>query len=230
MPTIVFACPKGGVGKSTSALILASELANHTSVALIDADPNHPIKAWDGRGPTPDSMKVIVNDGDEEILEQIDDAAEQFPFVVVDLEGVSSRRTSYAISRADLVVVPMQEQVPDEDMAAVVVKEIARESRAARRDIPFVVLLTRTSVVAKSRVAQAVGKPLRENPDIDVLGNELNQRAAFSAIWLYGTTVRALDRNLVNNVEQAITNSALYAEEIVEHIMSLQAEQGDQAA
>ena len=40
MPTIVFASPKGGVGKSTSAVLLATELASHGgSVTMIDADP-----------------------------------------------------------------------------------------------------------------------------------------------------------------------------------------------
>ncbi len=41
MPTIAFANSKGGVGKSTSAALLASELAvRGASVTIIDADPN----------------------------------------------------------------------------------------------------------------------------------------------------------------------------------------------
>ncbi|RYF34242.1 MAG: ParA family protein, partial [Cytophagaceae bacterium] len=45
MPTIVFVSPKGGAGKTTAALILASELARGAAVTVIDADPNHPIKS-----------------------------------------------------------------------------------------------------------------------------------------------------------------------------------------
>ncbi len=41
MPVIVFASSKGGAGKTTAAIILASEPARHsTSVTLIDFDPN----------------------------------------------------------------------------------------------------------------------------------------------------------------------------------------------
>jgi chromosome partitioning protein len=40
MPTISFIQPKGGAGKSTSALILAAELAKGAQVIVIDADPN----------------------------------------------------------------------------------------------------------------------------------------------------------------------------------------------
>ena len=44
MPTIVFASPKGGAGKSTSAVVLASELAlRGAQVVVIDADPNRPV-------------------------------------------------------------------------------------------------------------------------------------------------------------------------------------------
>ena len=40
MAIIAFASPKGGVGKTTSALLLASELAYRGSrVTIIDADP-----------------------------------------------------------------------------------------------------------------------------------------------------------------------------------------------
>lgn len=47
MPTIVFASPKGGAGKSTSAVVLAAELARSgTNVVVIDADPNRPVSKW----------------------------------------------------------------------------------------------------------------------------------------------------------------------------------------
>ncbi len=40
MPTIVFASSKGGAGKSTSAVLLATQLAERgAEVTLIDADP-----------------------------------------------------------------------------------------------------------------------------------------------------------------------------------------------
>jgi chromosome partitioning protein len=47
MPTIVFASPKGGVGKSTAAVLLATELAGHgAAVTVIDAEPNKPLSQW----------------------------------------------------------------------------------------------------------------------------------------------------------------------------------------
>lgn len=222
MPTFVFANAKGGSGKSTSALILACELADYTNVAVVDADPNHPIAAWHERGPTPENMQVIVNDSDRTILDQIDTAAEEVPFVVVDLEGIGSRRVSYAISRADLVIVPMQEQVPDEDMAARISEAIGIESQRERRAIPWSILFTRTRVVAKSRTANLISKPLRENPDVHVFSNELHERDAFAAMWYHGTTIRGLDTSKVNNVEKAVLNGRYFTMEAVERMSELE--------
>ena len=44
MPTNVFVSPKGGAGKTTAALLLATQLASSYDVTMIDADPNRPIK------------------------------------------------------------------------------------------------------------------------------------------------------------------------------------------
>ena len=141
--------------------------------------------------------------------------------MVVDLEGIGSRRVSYAISRADLVVVPMQEQVPDEDMAARIAEEIAVESQRERRPIPWSILFTRTRVVAKSRTATSISNPLRDNQDVHVFGNELNERDAFAAMWYYGTTIRGLDANKVNNVDKAVRNGRYFTMEVVERVSDL---------
>lgn len=54
MPTIVFASPKGGAGKSTSAVLLATELAlKGAGVTILDADPNKPVSLWAKRAGCP---------------------------------------------------------------------------------------------------------------------------------------------------------------------------------
>lgn len=224
MPTIVLANAKGGSGKSTSALVLACELADHTSVAIIDADPNQPITTWASSGRAPPRLSVITNVSERTILDDIDEAAERHAFVIADLEGIGSRRVTYAISRADLVVVPMQEQKPDADMAAKVVEEIMIESKAYQRPIPFAVLFTRTRVVAKSRTARMIADDLIANEHLDVLPVELNERDAYAAMWSYQCAVRDLDRNRVNNVPAAINNAHVLAEAVVSHLARLNEE------
>ena len=91
MPTIVFASPKGGAGKSTSAVLLATELAlKGASVTIIDADPNKPVSQWAGREGRPQNLAVISDISEKTIIDEIENAARQTSFVIVDLEGTAS--------------------------------------------------------------------------------------------------------------------------------------------
>src|SRR6516225_1208282 len=123
MPTIVFASPKGGAGKSTSAVVLATELAGRgAAVAIVDADPNKPVSRWATRPGKPESLTIVVDVSEDSILDQIDQAACQAAFVIVDLEGTASLMVGYAISRADLVIVPVQGSHLDATEAAKAIK------------------------------------------------------------------------------------------------------------
>ena len=102
MPTIVFASPKGGAGKTTAALVLANQLARSAPVVVIDADPNMPIKAWSNSAGAKNI--TVTSDVDEDnIIERIEEAASIAPFVIVDLEGTAAKIVLLAISQADLV-------------------------------------------------------------------------------------------------------------------------------
>ena len=94
MPVIAMVSPKGGAGKSTSAVILATQLAEELgeqgSVAIIDADPNKPVSQWAQRPGKPKNLFVISDISEKTIIDEIDNAAEQMTFTVVDLEGTAS--------------------------------------------------------------------------------------------------------------------------------------------
>ena len=109
MPTIVFASPKGGAGKSTSAVLLATALAGQgASVTIIDADPNKPVSRWARLPGKPANLTVLADVTEETVTDAIDEAAQRTAFVIVDLEGTASMMVGYAMSRADLVVIPSQ--------------------------------------------------------------------------------------------------------------------------
>src|SRR4051812_36641752 len=109
MPTIVFASPKGGAGKSTSAVLLATELAaSGKKVVIIDADPNRPVSKWAKRPGKPVTLSVLDDVTEETIIRTIETVRSTSHFVIVDLEGTASMMVTYAISRADLVIIPTQ--------------------------------------------------------------------------------------------------------------------------
>ena len=222
MPIISFANGKGGSGKTTSALLLGCEFAQEIDLTIIDADPRHPIARWAGLGKKPPRLTVVENDSEKTILDQIEEAASKTAWVVIDLEGVASRRVSYAITQSDLVIIPAQEQQQDALAALDVMQEIERDARAMRRTIPFSVLFTRTRVVAKSRTARHIANQFRSHDKIDVFDTELNERDAFSALYTTGGTLRDLDPTEVNNIDKAIENAFAFASEVVRKIKALQ--------
>lgn len=217
MPVISFANSKGGVGKSTSALVLAQVFAQHnSSVTLIDADPNQPLKKWAARDPdrVPSNLQIVPDVNEDTILSAIDEASERDAFVIIDLEGSKNITVSYAIGRSDLVLIPIQGSQLDADQGAAVIKLIEREKKAFSRDIDYAVLFTRSSVI-QARDVTHVRKQLSEN-EIKVLPAELMERSAFRTIFQLGGSIYDLTSKETSNPEKATTNAEAFADCVVE--------------
>ncbi|MEO4045351.1 ParA family protein [Hoeflea sp. CAU 1731] len=233
MPVIAFANSKGGSGKTTSALLLACELAESRPVTIIDADPRRPITTWaepkDGKSAPPANLTVVTSAGEKTILDEIEEAATRDPFVIIDLEGVASRLTSYAIGQSDFVIVPMKEQQQDALAALDIIQEIHREMKAVRRQIPYAVLFTQTKYV-KSRTSRHIAGQFRDNPSIDTFLSEIDERDAYSAIFTTGGSVRALSPKTVNNLDKAIANVQGFASEVIGKLKALHDAQAQEVA
>jgi len=217
MPVIVLCSTKGGVGKSTTALVLAQVYAQAGSeVTLIDADPNQPLATWAKRfgDSVPKSLEIVGEVTEQTVVDVIDDAAEKKPFVIVDLEGSANLTASYAISRADLVLIPMRGKQLDVDQAGRVVALIEREGKAFRRQIPYRVIFSMTSVL-QSREQKHIRATLDEKK-IPVLSAALSDRAAFSAIFQIGGTVFDLTSDDVSNPKAAQDNASTVAAAVLE--------------
>ena len=220
MPTIVFASPKGGAGKSTSAVVLATELAGRgATVAIIDADPNKPVCRWATRPGKPESLTVVADVSEDSIIDQIDQAARQAAFVVVDLEGTASLMVGYAISRADLVIIPTQGSLLDATEAVKAIRLIRNIEKSAGKTIPTAILFTRTSAAIRPRSLQAIETEFA-NSGVRVLETQMHERDAFRAIFSFGGSLSGLDRGQVGNVATAIANARAFAAEVLAVIKS----------
>lgn len=229
MPTITFANTKGGSGKTTSALLLACELAKSKPVTIIDADPRHPLTTWAELPNKPQNLTVVTNKSEKTILDEIESAAARHPFVIVDLEGTASKLASYAISQSDLVIIPLKEQQQDALAAIEVAQEIHRDMKAVRRTIPFAMLFTQTKAAVKSRTARFVAKQFRDNPKLLTLETEINERDAFSAIFAVGGSIDSLNKKEVNNLPAALANVHAFAAEVIELLRKTKAKQKEVA-
>lgn len=224
MPVIAFANSKGGSGKTTSALLLACSLAESKPTTIIDADPRHPISAWAKMPGKPEQLSVVTNESEKTILDEIDAAATKDPFVIIDLEGTASRLMSYAISQADLVIIPLKEQQQDALAALDVIQEVHRDMKATRRQIPYAVLFTQSRAAVKSRTARHIAAQFRENPEIDTFDVEIHERDAFAAIFSIGGAVSQLDPKKVNGLNRALENVEGFRREVIQKLRVLASE------
>lgn len=217
MPTIPFLSPKGGVGKTTSALLLATLLSKIYDVTLIDADPNRPVEDWASGGNIPARLTIISDVDEENITERIQDAASKSTFVIVDLEGTASKAVLYAIAEADFVVIPTQGSHLDAKEASRAIQVVMRSEKMTRRSIPYAVFLTRTAPMIRTRGMAHIQKTLSD-AGVPVLQTELNERDAFRAVFAFRQTLDGLDPSAVPNLDKAKINVAAFAHEIVSRI------------
>ena len=217
MPTISFIQPKGGAGKSTSALILAAELAKGAKVIVIDADPNAPIAKWSKRGGGTTNLEVVQADKEDSIFDLVDEAQKKAAFVIVDTEGVADLQAAYTISVSDFVIIPSQGSALDQDNAARAIKLIKDQERQTRRRIPHAVLFTRVNAAIRSRGMAAAESQLVEH-GIAVFEARIIEREAFKVIFSFNTTIDNLNPEQVSGMEKAKTNAREFAREVIRRL------------
>jgi chromosome partitioning protein len=220
MPVITLASPKGGVGKSTAAVILATQLAESgASVTIIDADPNKPVSRWAARPGKPTNLTLVDHVTEQTIIRAIDDAARKTAFVIVDLEGTASMMVVYAISRADLVIIPTSASLLDAVEAVSAVQLVQRQEEAFRIKIPSAVLFTKTSAAIRTRTLTSIEDELAQN-EVPIFSVRLHEREAFRSIFSFGGTLSNLDPKNVRNIPAAVENAEAFAAEVVNMLLT----------
>lgn len=215
MPTIVFATPKGGAGKSTSAVLLGSELAHRGAVvSIIDADPNKPVSQWARRSGKPAGLTVLADVTEESVIDTMEEEARKSAFVIVDLEGTASMMVGYAISRADLVIIPTQGSHLDAAESAKAIKLVRSQEKAFGRTIPFAVLFTRTSAAIRPRTLRSIEDEFRSK-GIPMLKTHLHEREAYRAVFSFGGALAGLDPADVSNIPAAMLNAHAFVAEVL---------------
>ncbi len=222
---IVFASSKGGAGKTTSAVLLATELsAINQRVVIVDADENKPLLKWANRG-SHDGIEV-VGASENDIIEVIASAKSRADFVIVDLEGSKNLCVSYAIGCADMVVVPSKPSTLDIDESAATVKLIKNQEKLIGRDILYRLLLTQTAAAIESNTTKNIKADI-ERHNIKRLTVEVIDRDPFKEMFTVGCGLRTLLANAttkknIEKYQKAIANAEAFAVEVVKTLKSKQ--------
>ncbi|MGB0720760.1 MAG: AAA family ATPase [Gammaproteobacteria bacterium] len=107
MAIIALAGNKGGTGKTTLCVNLATALAMRDSVALIDADPQQSSYQWGGIAGDIEGLSVL--NGSRRLASVIDDAKAAHTHVMIDCPpSARASQTAAALAVADAVLIPVQ--------------------------------------------------------------------------------------------------------------------------
>ena len=89
-------------------------------------------------------------------------AQSQADFVIVDLEGITSRFNVSVTKNSDLVIIPMGDEQQDAEAAIDTLAQLAMEPRMMRRKIPVRILFNRTKKISKkTKLATSINKHIR---------------------------------------------------------------------
>jgi chromosome partitioning protein len=216
--------PKRGASKSTCSVLLGSDLAERgATVTIIDADPNHPLVRWSKRPGVPSGLTIIESNGEEQLVDAIEEAVRKTAFVIIDLEGTASSAVGVAMSRADLVIIPTKGSDLDAAEAVKAIKFIRFQEKNYRRKIPYSVLFTQTRPAIRPRTQINIENELREQ-GIPMFGHQLHERDPYRAIFAYGGTLKSLDPKQVTGISTASSDVRKLTNEIIKRLDELQSE------
>lgn len=216
MYVISFANPKGGTGKTTSALLLAEQLAVATgdpeAIGVLDCDPNQNMVTWarqreaDGRT-TPFAVYPRPPEGD--VVDTIDAMEDRHQYLIIDLEGTAAQIVTFALARTDLVLIPLSPSPMEARQAARATALVKTTARMLKRSIAFAMLFTRTNAAFQTSDERDVRAELTKN-DIHILPVSLMQRAAYTRIFREAALLSELPGRNVSNLAAAIENAEAY--------------------
>ena len=142
MTIIALANSKGGVGKSTLCLLIASELAeNGASVLVIDADPQQSCRQWVDRcnsvSTLPSSLLVTTASSPHDLKVALTTATASI--VLIDVQGSINDLLIAAIVASDITLVPAKANV----MEMIETVKLFEWAKASLKRAPLKLLLNR---------------------------------------------------------------------------------------
>lgn len=220
MPVISVVNAKGGSGKSTTALVLASMLAadGDTKVTIIDADRNQPLAKWrQGQSKLP--IRVVTDTSEQTIVRTIHAERDVADFVLVDPEGTASHLSSRAMMHSDLVVIPLSASLLDKDQAERGIEVIQNVELDIGREINYVICFNRTNSGA---VLPRYERDLRQKiieAEQPLLKTDLNHRQAYISMFVQRLSLTELDPSQVSGLEKAVNNAYAFTQDVLDRLI-----------
>jgi len=182
---VTVASGKGGVSKTSTVMILAVNLAvQGFRVAVVDADRNQSFASWHAQAYEGPEFTCKSEIDHIKVVDLAGELSENHDVVLVDTAGFESLTAASAIGMADFVLIPC---MPDRGSVRETMRtaqQVASLSKAARRTIPYSVLLTRWKPRGLSE--RAALDSLRQEK-LNILEHAIGDLSDFTKLSFSGT-------------------------------------------
>ena len=182
---VTVASGKGGVSKTSTVMILSVNLAvQGFRVAVVDADRNQSFASWHAQAYEGPKFTCKSEVDHIKVVDLAGELSDSHDVVLVDTAGFESLTAASAIGMADFVLIPC---MPDRGSVRETMRtaqQVASLSKAARRTIPYSVLLTRWKPRGLSERA-ALDSLRQEN--LNILEHAIGDLTDFTKLSFSGT-------------------------------------------
>ena len=206
---------------------------SNLSAKPLDLDPNANILAWaqarraQGREVP---FAVHARPQAEETVELIDSIGGEADYLIVDLEGSKDQIVTFALSRTDLCVIPLDGSPMEARQAAAAVKLVQTTASMIRAPIAYTLLFTRTNAAFQSTDERDVRAEMSAS-NIAALSVRVAKRAPYTRIFRDGVLLSELPdivekemegktasvtEKAMKQVASAIENARDYAQAVIE--------------
>lgn len=187
--------PKGGVGKTTTTMILAAALAERSYRVLVaDCDAQASASAWANAAPEGKPFPAAVVNFSAyagKVHREIQKQLDNYDFIVVDCPpGLESLSPQSAILIADLVIVPMPPS-PADLWACLGAKRLIERGTDFNPALRAAILPNR---VVRTSLSNAIMRELAEF-GVPLMSSRLTNRTAYQEAVVSGVSVSALGRD-----------------------------------
>lgn len=201
MSIIAIVGNKGGAGKTTLSLNIASGLNNRARTAIIDADPQRSSLQWRAFA---ESDAVSVYEANEELASQARMLMQDYERVVIDCPpSVFAPQTNEALVVSDRAVIPVQPSPMDLWATVHIVEAVekAQQSNPGLRPLLVINQLEPRTMLSKlvREAVQEIGIPVAEAM--------IRRRAIFRSSALEGKSIYEVGRRgdaAIEEIEQLI--------------------------
>lgn len=236
MQIVSFTSLKGGAGKTTSLMVVASALVEkNLRVGLVEADDNGPLGTWreyglDFEAWNDENCAIYVADGPEALRETFSRAEKEgIDILLVDTRGGGSDFNDIIMLNSDLVVIPTSLGVMEMDEALQGLDFALQTLKTSTKPIPAAILANRVSSAKKMPAAHREAIDLLKG--LPCFSSTIKKRQAFEdikATGLLGLYLKKLEaapnqRLQTLAIREYLEEGRAVADELLEQLQPVEA-------